>query len=125
MAVEESRRILFGLAALREAVGAHLVEIAPGLVPRGAAIGDLVVLPQSLSLRLLLAVPGSSERTEAEMTATQIAALLIRRCRALRIPLPRRGRKGLEASPEGIAIVVEMVHETAGVAQSRPLRLCA
>lgn len=125
MGIQEIRRIVFGLPALREAVAAHLPEIAPAVVPRGGEVKGVTILGESLSLRIRVLAPGAAEAAEAEVTATQLGAVLIRRCRALRIPLPRTGVKALEVDPGGIALIVQVLHEARAAPQLSPHRLSA
>jgi hypothetical protein len=125
MSIQESRRIVFGLPALREALQAHMPDIAPAVVPRGAQVRGAIIVPEPLSLRIRVMAPGASEAVEADVTAPQIGAVLIRRCKALGIPLPRHGTKALEADPGGIAMVVQVVHEPKGQSQLSVHRVSA
>lgn len=125
MSIQESRRIVFGVAALRDAVAAHMPEIAPSVVPRGAQVKGAVIVPEPLSLRIRVMAPGAAEAAEAEVTAPQLGAVLIRRCKALGIPLPRTGMKALEADPGGIALTVQMAHEPKAKPQLSPHRVSA
>jgi hypothetical protein len=125
MSIQESRRIVFGLPALRDALQTHMPDIAPVVVPRGAQVRGVVIVPDPLSLRIRVMAPGASEPTEAEVTTPQIGAVLIRRCKALSIPLPRHGTKVLEADPGGIAMVVQVVHEAKGHSQLSAHRVSA
>lgn len=47
---------------------------------------------------------GQRRWVEVDFNATQIAAALIRYCRALRIPLPRAARKSLELQGDGLCL---------------------
>lgn len=125
MSIQESRRIVFGLAALREAVSAHMPEIAPTVVPRGAEVKGVIIVPEPLALRIRVMAPGAAEAAEAEVTAPQLGAVLIRRCKALGIPLPRLGVKALEADPGGIALTVQLVHEAKGRSELSAHRVSA
>jgi hypothetical protein len=120
--VLEHRRIVFGLGDLREAAAAHLPEISPGLVPREAEILGLAIVPETLSLRLRLGGDGAPP-SDAEVSTAQLGALLIRRCRALGIPLPRCGAKALEADMAGVTMVIQAVHDQTVKRQRAPSEL--
>jgi hypothetical protein len=125
MTIQEKRRIFFGLPALREAMQAVMPEIAPSIVPRGAVVRSVVVLTDPLMARIHVMPPGASDAAEAEVTAAQLGALLIRRCKSLGIPVPRAGIKGLQGDPTGIALVITRAHEAKGHSQLSVHRLSA
>jgi hypothetical protein len=125
MSVQEHRRIFFGLPALREAIQAHLPEIAPAVVPRGAQVKSVVVFTDPLMARIRVMPPGAPESSDAEVTTAQLGAVIIRRCKALGIPLPRQGTKALEGDPTGIALVITLAHEAKGHSQLSVHRLSA
>lgn len=125
MSVHEARRIVFGLSSLRDALAEHMPDIAPALVPRGAQVKGVIIVPEPLSLRIRVMAPGAAEATEAEVTAPQLGALLIRRCKVLGIPLPRQGAKALEADPGGVAMTIRVVHEPKGHSQLSAHRVSA
>jgi hypothetical protein len=125
MSIQEHRRIVFGLPALREALAAHMPEIAPGVVPRGAQVRGVVILPETLSLRIRVMPQGAADAVEAEVTTAQLGALLIRRCKALGIPLPRQGGKAVEADAAGITMVIQVVHEAKAHSQLSAHRVSA
>jgi hypothetical protein len=125
MSIQENRRIVFGLPSLRDALQAHMPDIAPALVPRGAAVRGVVVVPEPLSLRIRVMPPGAAEAAEAEVSAPQLGAVLIRRCKALGIPVPRHGTKSLEVDPGGIAMVIQLAHEAKAHSQLSAHRVSA
>jgi hypothetical protein len=125
MSIQEHRRIIFGLPALREALQIHLPEIAPALVPRGAQVKSVVVVTDPLSARIRVLAQGAAESTEAEVSALQIGAVLIRRCKTVGIPLPRNSSKALEADPQGVAMTITLPHEARGQSQLSTHRISA
>lgn len=125
MSVQEHRRIFFGLPALREAIQAHLPEIAPAVLPRGAQVRTVVVSADPLQARIRVLPPGAPESSDAEGTTAQLGAVIIRRCRALGIPLPRQATKALEGDTTGIALVITLTHEAKGHSQLSVHRLSA
>jgi len=125
MSIQEHRRIVFGIPALREALAAHMPDIAPAVVPRGAQVRGVVVWPETLTLRIRVMAQGAADATEGEVTTAQLGAVLIRRCKALGIPLPRQGAKSLEADPAGITMVVQVVHEAKAHSQLSVHRVSA
>jgi hypothetical protein len=125
MSIQEMRRIFFGLPALREAMQSIMPDIAPGLVPRGSQVKGLVVFADPLMVRIRVMPPGASEFSDAKVSAAQIGALIIRRCKSLGIPLPRQGTKGLEGDPAGIALIITLSHEAKGHSQMSVHRISA
>lgn len=125
MGIQENRCIFFGLPALREAMQAVMPEIAPSIVPRGAVVRSVVVLTDPLMARIRVMPRAAADATEAEVTAAQLGALLIRRCKSLGIPVPRAGIKGLQGDPAGIALVIGLEHEAKGHSQLSVHRLSA
>lgn len=125
MSIQENRRIFFGLPALREAIQAFMPEIAPAVVPRGSQVKNVVVFTEPLLARIRVMPPGAPESSDAEVTAAQLGAVIIRRCKALGIPLPRQGTKALEGDPAGIALVIALAHEAKGQSQMSVHRLSA
>lgn len=125
MSIHEHRRIFFGLPALREAMQTIMPDIAPGIVPRGSQVKGVVVFADPLMARIRVMAPGAPESTDAEVTAAQLGALIIRRCKALGIPLPRQGTKAMEGDPAGIALVVTLAHEAKGHSQLSVHRVSA
>lgn len=125
MSIQEHRRIVFGLPALREAIQTHLPDIAPALVPAGAQVKSVVVFTDPLLARIRVMPVGAKESTDAEVSAVQIGAVLIRRCRAVGIPLPRQGGKAIEGDPTGVTLVITVTHEAKGHSQLSPHRIGA
>lgn len=125
MSIQEHRRIFFGLPALREAIQNHMPDIAPAVVPPGAQVKSVVVFTEPLLARIRVMPPGAKESSDAEVSALQIGAVLIRRCKAAGIPLPRQGGKALEGDPTGVALVVTVTHEAKGHSQLSPHRIGA
>ena len=125
MSIQEHRRIFFGLPALRDAVQAFMPDIAPAIVPRGSQVKGVVVFTDPLMVRVRVMPPGATEFSDAEVSAAQIGALIIRRCKSLGIPLPRQGAKVLEGDPTGIALVITLAHEAKGQSQMSVHRLSA
>jgi len=117
MSIQENRRILFGLPALREAMQTIMPDIAPAIVPRGSQVKGVAVFADPLMVRIRDMPPGASEFSDAELSAAQIGAPIIRRCKSLGIPPPRQGTEVLEGDPAGITIVITLAHEAKGHSQ--------
>ncbi|WP_144186900.1 hypothetical protein [Elioraea rosea] len=115
MSIKEQRRIIFGLPALREAVQAHMPDIAPALVPRGAQVKGIALSADPLAARIRVLAQGAHEPCEAELSAAHLGAVLIRRCKVLNIPLPRNAKKALEGDANGIAMIVTLTHEAQSI----------
>ncbi len=125
MSIQEHRRLVFGIPALREAVQIHMPDIAPSLVPRGAQVKSVVVVTEPLSARIRVMAQGAPEPSEVDLTALHLGAVLIRRCKALGIPLPRNARKSLEGDPSGVTMRVSLTHEVPAKSQLSAHRIGA
>lgn len=102
-----------------------MLEIAPALVPRGAQVKSVVVFTDPLLARFRVMQKGAPESHEAEVTAALLGAVVIRRCAALGIPMPRHGRKALEGDPTGVALPITLPHEARGHSQLSRHRVSA
>jgi hypothetical protein len=125
MSIQEHRRIVFGLPALRDAIQAHMPDIAPTLVPAGAQVKSVVVFGDPLLARIRVMRAGAADAVEAELSALQVGAVLIRRCKAIGIPLPRQAGKALEGDPSGVTLLVTLTHEAKGQSQLSAHRIGA
>ncbi|WP_291298641.1 hypothetical protein [Elioraea sp.] len=125
MSIQEHRRIIFGLPALREAIQNHMPDIAPAIVPRGAQVKSVVVFADPLLARIRVMPEGAKDFTEAELSALHLGAVLIRRCRAVGVPLPRHAGKALEGDASGVTLLVRIIHEAKGHSQLSPHRVGA
>src|SRR5262249_10586511 len=75
-----------------------------GWLARAAVQGLMVLGGEEVRVVVTAERDGQRKYAEAEFGPAQIAAAMIRYCRALRIPLPRGSQKALEVQGDNICL---------------------
>lgn len=104
--VQETRRLILPLEAVVEAV-LHFDRDSGGTLFHGTIVDATIESTPSLSLALTMQSSKSQEMEHRRFNLAAIAAAIIHYCRQSKIPLPRGGKKTLEAVPEGLAFCIQ------------------
>lgn len=110
--VTEIRQLIFARETLLDAI-LYSERAANGWLSRAAVHGVAVRGGESVSVVVTAEREGHRNWAEVAFGPAQIAAAMIRYCRQLRIPLPRRGQKSLEVQGDNICLKITVNLTTA------------
>jgi hypothetical protein len=110
--ITEIRQLIFSRDTLLDAI-LYSERASDGWLARAAVHGVTVRGGESISVVVTAEREGHRKWVEAEFGPAQIAAAMIRYCRALRIPLPRGSQKALEVQGDNICLKITVNLTTA------------
>jgi hypothetical protein len=110
--ITEIRQLIFSRDTLLDAI-LYADRASNGWLSRAAVQGVAVRAGDGISVVVTAEREGHREWTKVELGPAQIAAAMIRYCRALKIPLPRGSQKSLEVQGDNICLKITVNLSTA------------
>ena len=101
--ITEIRQLIFARDTLLDAI-LHSERASNGWLGRAAVHGIAVRAGENISVVVKAEREGQRNWVEVEFGAAQIAAAMMRYCRELHIPLPRRSQKSLEVQGDNVCL---------------------
>jgi hypothetical protein len=103
--ITEVRQLIFARDTLLDAI-LHSERASNGWLGRAAVHGIAVRGGETMRVVITAEREGQRNWVEVEFGPAQIAAAMMRYCRALHIPLPRRSQKTLELQGDNICLKI-------------------
>lgn len=110
--ITEIRQLVFSRDTLLDAI-LYSERAGEGWLGRAAVHGIAVRGGDSIAVVVTAEREGHRKLAEVEFGPAQVAAAMIRYCRALRIPLPRGSQKSLEVQGDNICLKITVNLTTA------------
>jgi hypothetical protein len=105
LAIVDTRQLFFSRNALLDALLFN-DRTSQGWLNRATVRDVMVRAGEGVAVVVTAEREGRHEPEQVEFSSLQIAAAMIRYCRAVKIPLPRNAQKSLEAQGEGICFKI-------------------
>lgn len=112
--IRDIRRLVFPTEAVLEAV-LEFDRARAGNIWRATVLEAELVADPDPMLIITIRPTGSEPHAHHSIDSSTIAAAIIRYCSNARIPLPRQGKKTLDATSDGIALTIESTVSVARV----------